>query len=67
MLFEFVEHGLDLFARHGLQLRHGVTELLHFPGTEVLQDLRCFVLTERQQQHGALFQAVIWVRHRPTP
>ena len=67
MVFQFVEHDLDAVARHRLQLRHRVAELLDFLRPQMLQDLGGFVLAQREQQHGALFQPLIGIRHRPTP
>ena len=66
-LLQFVEHRLDLFARHGLDLRHGVAELLDLLRPEMLQYFGGLVLAQRQEQHGALFQPLIGIRHRPTP
>jgi hypothetical protein len=69
LLGEVVDHFFDALARHLLQRRHGVAELLHFLRPEVLQDLGSLVLPQRQQEDGGLFYAVTGRarRHLPIP
>ncbi|MPN22541.1 hypothetical protein SDC9_169924 [bioreactor metagenome] len=58
-LEKFVQDAFYLGARNRLQRCHGMADLLDFPRAQVLEHLRRPVLTERDEQRGALFESFL--------
>lgn len=58
-LVKLVEHVLDPGARHGFKRGHGVSDFLHLTRAKMLEDFRSMLLTQRDEQNGCLFDALV--------